>query len=218
MTCSLISRPNDSRMPHSLDSLSRQAVSTIEPKLLTRVAKGDRQALSQLYDQSSALLYTLSLRILGNPTEAADLLHELYIDIAKKTVRYDAGRGTAMTWLLTLTRGRAIDRLRTRTSRMQATPNEMTGVSPATQMSDQTVGAFEPAGNQQLRGTVSDALAHLPDTQQQVIELAYYEGLSHWEIAERLNQPPGTVKTRIKLGMSRLREALQSSWERDAQG
>lgn len=201
------------RMPHSLGSRSPQAASTIDPKLLTRVAKGDRQALSQLYDQSSALLYTLSLRILGNSTEAADLLHELYVDIAKKTVRYDAGRGTAMIWLLTLTRGRAIDRLRTRTSRLQATPNEMNGAPPVTQMSDQTVGAFEPAGNQQLSGPVSDALAHLPDTQQQVIELAYYEGLSHWEIAERLNQPPGTVKTRLKLGMSKLRESLRSSWE-----
>jgi len=213
MTCFLLSQPNDALMPHSPGSLSQQTVSTIEPKLLTRVAKGDRQALSQLYDQSSALLYTLGLRILGNPSETADLLHELYLDIAKKTVRYDAGRGTAMTWLLTLTRTRAIDRLRTRTSRMQAAPNELKGVPPVTPMSDHAPGAFEPGDHQPLRGAVSDALAQLPDTQQQVIELAYYEGLSHWEIAERLNQPPGTVKTRLKLGMSKLRESLRSSWE-----
>lgn len=204
-------------MPHSLGSLSQQAVSTIEPKLLTRVAKGDRQALSQLYDQSSTLLYTLGLRILGNPTEAAELLHELYRDIVRKTVRYDAGRGTVMTWLLTLTRTRAIDRLRTRAARMHAVPNELNGVPQATQMSNHAPGSAEPKEDQPLRGTVSDALASLPDTQQQVIELAYYEGLSHWEIAERLNQPPGTVKTRLKLGMSRLRESLRSCWEQGAQ-
>ena len=213
MTCCLISRPNDTHMPHSLGSLSPQIASSIDPKLLTRVAKGDRQALSQLYDQSSPLLYTLGLRILGNPSEAANLLHELYLDIVKKTVRYDAGRGTAMTWLLTLTRGRAIDRLRTRTSRMQTAPNELNGVPPVTHMSDHVPSTFEPGDHLPLRGAVSDALAHLPDTQQQVIELAYYEGLSHWEIAERLNQPPGTVKTRLKLGMSKLRESLRSSWE-----
>ena len=213
MTYFLISRLNDMRMPHLLGSLSLQAASTIDPKLLTRVAKGDRQALSQLYDQSSTLLYTLGLRILGNPSETADLLHELYLDIVKKTVRYDAGRGTAMTWLLILTRGRAIDRLRTRTSHIQAVPNEMNRVPPATPMSDYVPRLSEPDTHQPLRGAVSDALAHLPDTQQQVIELAYYEGLSHWEIAERLNQPPGTVKTRLKLGMSKLRESLRSSWE-----
>ena len=205
-------------MPQSLDSLSRQAVSSIEPKLLTRVAKGDRQALSQLYDQSSALLYSLGLRILGSPTESAELLHELYLDIVRKTVRYDAGRGTVLTWLLTLTRSRAIDQLRTRASRLQAAPKELNGVPPVTPMSDQASGAFELHDNQPLRNTVSDALTSLPEGQQQVIELAYYEGLSHWEIAERLNQPPGTVKTRIKLGMVRLRESLRSSWEQDTQG
>lgn len=200
-------------MPHSLASLSQQAACTIEPKLVTRVAKGDRQALSQLYDQSSALLYTLGLRILGDTTEAAELLHELYRDIVRKTVRYDAGRGTPMTWLLTLTRGRAIDRLRTRASRIPSAPNELNGVPQATQLADHEPRAFEPRDDHQLRHFVSNALANFPHTQLQVIELAFYEGLSHWEIAERLDQPPGTVKTRIKLGMSRLRESLRSFWE-----
>lgn len=211
-----MSRPNDSLMQQSLGSLSQQATSTIEPKLLTRAAKGDRQALSQLYDQSSALLYTLGLRILGNPTEAAELLHELYHDISRKTVRYDAGRGTPITWLLTLTRGRAIDRLRTRNSRIPSAPSELNGVTTAAQLTDYEPRYFNSKGDHQLSRFVSDALANLPQTQLQVIELAFYEGLSHWEIAERLDQPPGTVKTRIKLGMSRLRESLRSCWEQAA--
>ncbi len=204
-------------MQYSPGSSAQQTASAIEPKLLTRVAKGDRQALSQLYDRSSALLYSLGLRILGNRTEAEELLHDLYLDIVKKAVRYDAGRGTPMTWLLTLTRGRAIDRLRARASRIHSVPNELNELDLATQISDHEPSPFEPHEDQQLRSLVSDALTSLPQAQQQVIELAYYEGLSHWEIAERLDQPPGTVKTRIKLGMSKLRESLRSHWEQGAQ-
>ncbi len=204
-------------MQHSLGSSSQQTASTIESKLLTRVAKGDRQALSQLYDQSSVLLYSLGLRILGNPTEAAELLQDLYLDIVKKTVRYDVGRGTPITWLLILMRSRAIDRLHTRTSRVLHSTDESNAFAPSSRTTDHESGLFEPYADQEMRSLVCDALASLPPAQQQVIELAFYEGLSHWEIAERLNQPPGTVKTRIKLGMSKLRESLRSYWEQGAQ-
>jgi RNA polymerase sigma-70 factor (ECF subfamily) len=192
-----------------MDSPSQQAASTIDPKLLARVVKGDHQAFSQLYDQSSTVLYTLALRILGNRDEAAELLQEVYLEVWRKVARYDVGRGTPIAWLITLTRSRAIDRLRARGARTHPQPNESLDGPSAAQVADRSPGPFEAQADQELRTLVSEALAGLPQAQQQAIELAYYEGLTHMEIAARLNQPLGTVKTRIKLGMSKLREALQ---------
>ena len=94
-----------------MDTPSQQTASAIDPKLMARVVKGDHQAFSQLYDQSSTLLYTMALRILGNRDEAAELLQDVYLEVWRKIARYDVGRGTPVAWLITLTRSRAIDRL-----------------------------------------------------------------------------------------------------------
>jgi RNA polymerase sigma-70 factor, ECF subfamily len=191
-----------------MDKPSQQATSTVDPTLLARVAKGDHQAFSQLYDHSSTLLFTLAMRILGNHEEAAELLQDVYLEVWRKVSRYDIGRGTPIAWLITLTKSRAIDRLRARTARgYQATDSLEAGT--ATQLTDEGPSPFDTKADQELRTAVVTAVAGLPQAQQQAIELAYYEGLSHTEIASRLNQPLGTVKTRIKLGMSKLREGLQ---------
>src|SRR6476646_3272578 len=191
-----------------MDKAPRLATSTIDPSLLARVAKGDQQAYSQLYDHSSTLLFTLAVRILGNPEEAAELLQDVYLEVWRKVSRYDVGRGTPIAWLVTLTKSRAIDRLRARASRgYQATNSLEVGIVP--QVADHGPSPFETQADQELRIAVGAAVAGLPIAQQQAIELAYYEGLSHAEIASRLNQPLGTVKTRIKLGMSKLRDSLQ---------
>jgi RNA polymerase sigma-70 factor (ECF subfamily) len=191
-----------------MDKPSQQAASTIDPALLARVAKGDHQAFSQLYDLSSTLLFTLAVRILGNHEEAAELLQDVYLEVWRKVSRYDVGRGTPIAWLVTLTKSRAIDRLRARAARgYQATGSLEAGA--ATQLTDDGPSPFESKADQELRAAVVTAVSGLPQAQQQAIELAYYEGLSHTEIASRLNQPLGTVKTRIKLGMSKLREGLQ---------
>ena len=180
----------------------------IDPTLLARVAKGDQQAFSQLYDHSSTLLFTLAVRILGNSEEAADLLQDVYLEVWRKVSRYDVGRGTPVAWLVTLTKSRAIDRLRARASRGYRGASSLeAGI--ASQAADPGPSPFETQADQDLRIAVGTAVAGLPQAQQQAIELAYYEGLSHAEIAARLNQPLGTVKTRIKLGMSKLREGLQ---------
>ena len=89
----------------------------IDPTLLARVVKGDQQAFSQLYDHSSTLLFTLAVRILGNHEEAAELLQDVYLEVWRKVSRYDVGRGTPVAWLITLTKSRAIDRLRARAAR-----------------------------------------------------------------------------------------------------
>lgn len=191
-----------------MDTPSQQATFTIDPTLLARVAKGDHQAFSQLYDQSSTLLFTLAVRILGNHEEAAELLQDVYFEVWRKVSRYDVGRGTPIAWLITLTKSRALDRLRARTARGHHA-TESVEAKAAAQLTEDRPSPFETKADQELRTAVLTAVEGLPQAQQQAIELAYYEGLSHTEIASRLNQPLGTVKTRIKLGMSKLREVLQ---------
>jgi RNA polymerase sigma-70 factor (ECF subfamily) len=191
-----------------MDRPAQHAASTIDPSLLARVAKGDHQAFSQLYDHSSSLLFTLAVRILGNHEEAAELLQDVYLEVWRKVSRYDVGRGTPAAWLVTLTKSRAIDRLRARAARGQQATNSLEA-GTAVQVADEGPSPFETKADQELRTAVGAAVAGLPQAQQQAIELAYYEGLSHTEIAARLNQPLGTVKTRIKLGMSKLRDGLQ---------
>lgn len=191
-----------------MDKPSQHTTSMIDPSLLARVVKGDQQAFSQLYDHSSTLLFTLALRILGNREEAVELLQDVYWEVWRKVSRYDVGRGTPVAWLITLTKSRAIDRLRAKASRgYQATNSLEAGT--AAEVTDPGPSPYETQADQELRAAVEAAVAGLPQAQQQAIELAYYEGLSHAEIASRLNQPLGTVKTRIKLGMSRLRDSLQ---------
>jgi len=179
---------------------------------LASIVKGDQQAFSQLYDHSSALLYTLAFRILGSREETDELLQEVYLEVWRKVARYDVGRGTPIAWLITLTRSRAIDRLRSRSARAyNATTQLRAAVS--SHVADLGPSPFETQADQELRIAVGTAMTSLPPAQQQAIELAYYEGLSHQEIAARLNQPLGTVKTRIKLGMSKLRDSLRHCWD-----
>jgi len=191
-----------------MDKPSQQTTSMIDPNLLALVAKGDQQAFSQLYDHSSTLLFTLAVRILGNREEAAELLQDVYLEVWRKVSRYDVGRGTPVAWLVTLTKSRAIDRLRARAARGYRATNSLEA-GTAMQVADPSPSPLETQADQELRIAVGTAVAGLPQAQQQAIELAYYEGLSHAEIAQRLNQPLGTVKTRIKLGMSKLRDGLQ---------
>jgi len=190
-----------------MNPVSQQAASTIDPKLLARVVKGEQQAFSQLYDLSSPLLYSLALRILDDPEEAAQLLQDVYLDIWRKVSRYDVGRGTPIAWLITLTRSRAIDRLRTRGTGGPRHKGQPPNLSPSQSTREQDPTPFDAQADQALRRLVTTALASLPRAHQQTIELAYYDGLSHTEIAIALNQPLGTVKTHIKLGMSKLRDS-----------
>ena len=194
-----------------MEAASRQAASTIEPKLLARVAKGNQQAFGHLYDQSSTLLFTLAYRILSDRDEAAELLQEVYLEVWRKIAKYDVGRGSPIAWLVTLTRSRAIDRLRARASRAQhlvadSFEHPLVSVTP-----DVSPNPYEAREDTEIRQMMAKAILDLPLPQQQAIEMAFYQGLTHTEIAARLNQPLGTVKTRIKLAMTKLRASLQET-------
>ncbi|HJR75514.1 MAG TPA: sigma-70 family RNA polymerase sigma factor [Nitrospiraceae bacterium] len=203
-----------------MDAASRQ-VAVIDPKLLSRVAKGDLDAFGQLYDQSSVLLFTLAHRILGNRDEAAQLLQDVYLEVWRKVARYDVGRGTPVAWLVTLTRSRAIERVRSGASQgSQAAQGGIDTVRPAgtSDIDDHASVLPETKEDRELRLTIAKAVAELPAAQREAIELAYYNGLSHTEIATKLHQPLGTVKTRIKLAMVKLRALLQSTLEQSHPG
>ena len=180
---------------------------SIQPDLIARVAKGDRQAFSEVYDRSSPLLFSLALRILGNRDDAAYLLQEVYLEVWRKSVRYDIRRGTPMAWLTILTRSRAIDRLRSRAARMDAHSSPVTETTVRIEQ-DSELSPLDRRLHEELQAVVMKALAELPLPQQQALELAYYEGLSHSEIAKRLNEPLGTIKTRIRLGLNKLKNGL----------
>ena len=193
---------------------SRESTS-IDADLLTLVAKGDRRAFGQLYDRSSQVLFTLSLKILGDREEAEDLLQEVYTEVWRKSVRYDERRGPPLAWLVTLTRSRGIDRIRARASRGHGMTESIEDAPIAdTQGHDPT--PFDQRADAEVRAFVMKALIELPAAQRQALELSYYEGLSHSEIAERLREPVGTIKTRIKLGMSKLKTALQPCWNSES--
>lgn len=195
-----------------MEAASRHAVTVIDPKLLSRVAKGDLDAFGQLYDQSSVLLFTLACRILNNREQAVHLLQEVYLEVWRKVARYDVGRGTPVAWLVTLTRSRAIERLRSSASRglHGATGDSQPGTPDH---EDPASGPAETKAAIELRLTLAKALTELPAAQREAVEMAYYHGLSHTEMAAQLHQPLGTVKTRIKLAMVKLRTLLHSTLE-----
>jgi RNA polymerase sigma-70 factor (ECF subfamily) len=174
--------------------------------LVARAAGGDQMALAALYDETSALVYGLALRILRDQYAAEDVTIDVYAQVYRQVSSYDANRGTPSAWLVALTRSRAIDRLRQEAQRREREePLEATTRLPAL-----TAGPEECSATTELRRLVQRALALLTPEQRQVIELAYYSGLSHNEIAAKLGQPLGTIKTRIRTGMLLLREDLRS--------
>ena len=174
-------------------------------KSLRLIVSGDQGAAAGLYARHSRPLYSLILRILGDEAEAEDVLQEVFVQAFRQAGRYDAARGAVAAWLLMMARSRAIDRLRTRRTRVEGRTGE---VQVLNDLPDAQPDAASVMLDQEQTRLVRDALAELPLLQRVAIELAYYEGLSHTEIAQRLEQPLGTVKTRIRLGLLKLRDVL----------
>lgn len=197
-----------------MDAPIPQSSSTVAPDLVARVANGDQAAFEQLYEQSSSLLFALVLRIVGSQGDAADLLQEVYLEVWRKASNYDTARGTPMAWLVTLAKSRAIDRVRALGSRGKGVTASLDD-TPASDLIAADTDAMEMRAANERQALVWAAIKTLPLVQRQAIELAYYEGLTHVEISERLNVPLGTIKTRIRLAMEKLRDGLQPLWEED---
>ena len=172
--------------------------------LIARAAGGDGAALATLYDRTSAQVHGLVTRILKDETGAEEVTADVYRQIWRRSVRFDAERGRPLAWLLMVARSRAIDRLRTGASeRARTEPLRVDLSVPCGAPTPEESCAIDDR-----RRIVQGALARLAPEQRQAIELAYFGGLSQSEIAVRLEEPLGTIKTRIRTGMMRLRDAL----------
>ncbi|HJY30716.1 MAG TPA: sigma-70 family RNA polymerase sigma factor [Pyrinomonadaceae bacterium] len=190
-----------------IPSLQPEAAQESDILLLKAIAARDEAALAQLYDRYDRILFGLLMRILNNREEAEDVLQETFLQVWRKAADFDETRGRPFTWLVTLGRSRAIDRLRTLASR------ERIAEAGAREVSEEISDAATDAFKSEQRGLVSNALAKLPDEQKGPIMLAYFDGLTQSEIATRLGAPLGTVKTRMRTGMIRLRELLAGQGE-----
>jgi RNA polymerase sigma-70 factor (ECF subfamily) len=173
--------------------------------LIARVAAGDRDAFSRFYDLLAPVAFGMIRRVLRDQEAAAEVLQEVFWQVWREASRYDPKRGSPEAWVVMRAKARAIDRLRS--IRRQ----DRTFVAPL----DESVArrddeqAENPAVLAEERGLVQKALAQLPEPQRRVIELAFYDGLTQSEIAARLGEPLGTVKTRTRLGLERLRGAMK---------
>ena len=171
--------------------------------LIRQVANQERDAFSQLYDRFSTLVFTLALRMLRARSDAEDLLQEVFVQVWRQAQNYSAERGSPEAWIVNIARSRAIDKIRS--IRRMEKSFVLTDDPARAESSDNVESSVAES---EARMAMNSALANLPETQRKVLELAYFGGLTQTEIATRLAEPLGTVKTRMRSAIQRLREML----------
>lgn len=179
----------------------------IDAAIIHRVAQGDTAAFRQVYEAFSGPLFSLALRMLEQPEEAEDLTQEVFVKLWKDASSYDARRAVPLAWAITITRNKAIDRIRARGRRsrlLHAAESEFQNAPPP-----ETPGPAQQAETEETAATVQHAIRRLPDDLRQTVEMAYFQGLSQTEIARALNEPLTTVKSRARRAMASLRQALK---------
>jgi len=176
-----------------------QSIST-DLALVTGLKSGDQGAMAELYDRYSSVVYAVALRVLGDAGAAEDVLQEVFLQLWRKPSAFDAARGSLASWLAVITRNRAIDSLRKRRPETEI-EDVVLSVTP-----DLAGDAERSRAAEKVRGV----LAGMAAAQRSALEMAYWEGMSHSEIAEKTGEPLGTVKTRIRAGLIALRKAFQT--------
>ena len=172
-------------------------------RLIRQIANGNREAFGRFYDRYAPLAFTFAVRILRDRSAAEDLLQEAFFQVWNQAANYSQDRGSPEAWIITITRSRAIDKLRSVRRRDKSfVPME----GAAGKEYDGCVESGATASDRKIM--VNSALSQLSDNQRQVLELAYFDGLTQSEIADRLKEPLGTVKTRMRAALGRLRELL----------
>jgi RNA polymerase sigma-70 factor (ECF subfamily) len=175
---------------------------------IAAMARGEERAAGALYDRHGAVMYGLALRMLSEPADAEDIVLDAFAQAWRDASRFDSSRGSVLGWLTTIVRTRALDAIRARGRRVRMLDTATTELDAPAAMSEGPAAPDHAIEEHERAVAVGSALRSLPDPQRRAIELAFFEGLTHQEVAERLREPLGTVKTRIRLGMLKLREML----------
>ncbi len=193
--------PSEQEAPYS-----RQVRANAEDvALIRRMCEADEAALGALYDRWSRSVYSLVVQVLKDPDEAEDIVEETFWQAWRKAASYEPSRGAVSTWLLTIGRRKALDRLRSRARQREDSLEEESGFANLLSSAPDPAQLAEGA---ERRADLAAALSELPVEQRRVLELGYFSGLSQSEIAEAIGEPLGTVKTRMRLAMQKLREPL----------
>lgn len=182
-----------------MSGADRQAISP-DLAAVMAVKSGDQQAMAELYDRYSSVVYAVALRVLGDSGRAEDVLQEVFLQLWRNPGAFDSARGSLGAWLAVITRNRAIDALRRR--------------KPETDLEDVIVSVAPDLASEADRARaaqkVRSALGTMPAAQRSALEMAYFDGLSHSEIANKTGEPLGTIKTRIRAGLIALRKTFQT--------
>lgn len=181
-----------------------------ESRLLQAIAHNkDRKAFAELYDHCAPTAFGLAVKILRNEAEAEDVLQQAFLSLWQHAAHFDAAKGKVTTWLYVFIRNRCIDLIRRKKREAQESLDEV--VENSAGFSDGAAAPLDALDGQERRARVSKALQELPEPQRRAIEAAYFEGLTQEEVAAKLDEPLGTIKTRTRLGMMKLAKVLHES-------
>ena len=186
------------------NTLAAATTADLLTPLMTRIAAGERDALRQLYDATSAKLFGVCLRILSDREESEDVLQDVYVTIWRRADRFDSGRASVMTWVSTIARNRAIDRLRARGPLAYAGPVDELEIADDADSAETLLSAADD------RNRLHHCLSELDDRTEKVIRTAFFEGITYEALAHRMDAPLGTVKSWIRRGLAKLKGCLQS--------
>ena len=178
--------------------------------LLERMAARQTDALGQFYDRYSRVVFSLASRILSDRREAEEVTQDVFLAAWNRAADYRAARALPLTWLTAITRNKCIDRLRKSGRRLPSPPSQEEDDRVSVLDPDRAANPFLMAALHDLSRQIQDCLGRLPGQQRQAVELAYFEGSTHVEIAERLAEPTGTIKSRLRLALDKLRNCLNT--------
>jgi RNA polymerase sigma-70 factor (ECF subfamily) len=184
----------------------------VDQEMIARIGRRDQSAFSALYDRLSGPLYSLTVKMLGDPAEAQDALQDVFLQIWSRAGTYDPEQSSVFSWAVLLTRSRVIDRLRARGRRLRVVVGSSEDKDKTTDVADASTvqSAADTTEKSDEAARVRSVLNNLPTEQREAIELAFFWDLTHHEIAAQLGQPLGTVKARIRRGLLKLREQLRT--------
>ena len=200
-------QPDERGRPSEISYMATMATKeSSDTELMARIAKDDEAALRLIFQRYSGLVFSLAQRMLRDPTHAEEIVQETFLRVWRTAATFDAERGKAEAWIVTIARNLAVSALR---KAPVMTPTNDENILNA--LVDDAISPEEAAMISDRRHSVREAIAQLPERQRQVVVLSYFDGLTHAEIAERIGEPLGTVKSRLRLALGRLKQILQVS-------